>query len=358
MKSPNRFEPGGRGRRGPCLLGAALLLLLSWSGAAWSQDWPKAEAFAAGTAMLMPSEGERDVEGGIALIREAAEAGNAQAQYALALLYRQGGLIAKSESRARELLERSAGAGVPEAQALLGEILLEEIGEFESADPAQEWLRRAAKQGHVRAHASLGKSYLDRAPREYQRAIEHLTVAAEAGLPDAQLMLGIAYYNGGALYRSRAEPDHRRGYEWIVRAAQAGVPLAWTWIGWAYKDGKAVPQDLERAAAAWYRAAELGDPPGANALALAYRDGIGVPRDRQMYVAWSNRAAELGHAGAREARERRRVQAEAQRQQAVGALILLGLVMGGGGDAPSSGGFMDPTDPMQFWGMDILTRPR
>jgi TPR repeat protein len=338
---------------------AALLLSALLFSPALAGDWPEADAFAKGTAHLLAPKGSQDVKAGVALITQAAEAGNPEAQYALALLYRQGGLIRKDAARSRALLERAAEKEIPEAQTVLGIDMLERLGEYDSPNEGRALLEKAAAKGQLRAHSYLGRNYLEKTLQYYDRALKHLTVAAEAGLVDAQLMLGIAYYNGGGLYRSNAPPQHKEGLKWIERAANGGSALAWTWIGWAYEDGKAVPRDLPRAAASWRRAAEMGDPPGAKALALAYRDGIGVAKDPQAYRHWLKRAADLGHRGAKEAVARQQLLAEKHEKQVLAALVLLGLVMGaGGGDSSGSSGptFMDPSDPMQFWGMDIMLR--
>jgi TPR repeat protein len=335
-----------------------LLLFVLLSSAAVAGEWPEAEAFRKGTAHIFTSKGSQDVKAGIALITQAAEAGNPQAQYALGLLYRQGGLIRKDATKSRALLQSAADKGVPEAQTVVGIDILERLGEWESPNAGRALLEKAADKGVLLAHSYLGKSYLEKTLQYYDKALKHLTIAAEAGFVDAQLMLGIAYYNGGGLYRSNAPPDHKKGFKWIERAAKDGSALAWTWIGWAYQDGKAVPQDLARAAASWKRAAEMGDSTGAKTLALAYRDGIGVTKDPRAYKSWLRRAADLGSPGAKEVVAREQLLREKRQSQALAFLILLGLALGAADDANSSGPrFMDPSsDPIQYWGMDLMMR--
>jgi TPR repeat protein len=356
LLSPLRITPGAN----PLLVAASAVLAVVLSvSCASAQDWPAQDLFAAGTTLIFPGEGAQDVAKGIALIDKAADAGNPEAQYALAILYRQGGLIGRDETRARDLLQRAAAMGVPEAQTVLGQDMLETIEKYDDPTEGRALLQKAADAGNLTAHSYLGTSLLEKTPLDYERAIKHLTIAAEGDIVPAQLMLGIAYYNGGGLYRSRAEPDHKRGFEWISRAVEGGSALAWTWTGWAYQDGKAVPKDLEKAAAAWRRAAEMGDAPGANQLSLAYRDGIGVRRNPKMQQHWLERAAELGHQGAQEVIERQQILSEKHSRDTLAILLLLGLALGAAGDGspPPQARFMDPTsDPMQAWGNDIVMR--
>jgi TPR repeat protein len=336
---------------------AILLALLAGPGPAVAQNWPEEEVFKAGTARIFSSDGKQDVKAGIALIRQAADAGNPEAQYALAILYRHGRLIPKDEAKARALLKSAAAMGVPEAQTVLGQDILESLGEYDNPAQGRALLQKAADAGNLTAHSYLGTSLLEKVPKDYERAIKHLTTAAEGGIVPAQLMLGIAYSNGGGLYRSRALPDRARGFEWISKAADGGSALAWTWIGWAYQEGKVVSKDLSKAAAAWKRAAEMGDPVGAHALSLAYRDGIGMPKNPNLRQFWIERAAELGHRGAKEVVARQQMLAEKHTKQALAVLFLLGLAMGGGDIPQTAPRFMDPTsDPMQAWGMDIIMR--
>jgi uncharacterized protein len=267
------------------------------------------------------------------------------------------GLIPRDKERSRALLERAAAKGIPEAQTVLGIEMLEGVGDLDSPSAARALLAKAASKGVARAHSHLGQSYLEHNLKHYDKALEHLAVAARAGLVDAQLMLGVAYYNGGGLYRSRAPSRPREGFNWIQRAAQGGHPLAVTWMGWIYQDGKAVPQDLSKAAAYWKRAAAMGEPQGTKELALAYRDGIGVKKDPRAYQHWLRKAARVGHEGAKEAIERQQILAEKQKGETLAALMLLGIAMGGG--SSSGPQYMVPSsDPMQAWGMDIMMRIR
>ena len=184
----------------------ALLLSTVLAAAAPAAEWPEADAFAEGTARIFASDGSRDVETGIAQISRAAEAGNAEAQYALALLYRQGGLIRKDAAKSRALLESAAEKGIPEAQAVLGVDILKSLRYSDSPKTGRALLEKAAAKGVLRAHSDLGQNYLEKIPLSYEKALKHLTIAAEAGLVDAQLRLGTAYYHG---WSSQAPPQYK-----------------------------------------------------------------------------------------------------------------------------------------------------
>ena len=184
--------------------------------------------------------------------------------------------------------------------------------------------------------------------------MELLRVAAEGGIVDAKLLLAIASYNGGYLYRSLKEPDYDEAMRWFSEAAEAGNARAITWLGHAYNDGKAVSEDKPRAVTYWLQAAEAGDERAMHALSLAYRDGEGVPASNAQYQAWLQRAAQAGDRGSQQAMARLQAQVERENSQLLFGLMALGLMMGAGNTPPSSGGYMDMSDPMQFWGANVM----
>jgi hypothetical protein len=82
-----------------------------------------------------------------------------------------------------------------------------------------------------------------------------------------------------------------------------------------------------------------------------------VAKDPRAYRRWLRKAAAMGHEGAKEAIARQQLLAAKQKSEAIAALMLLGLAMGGGGRSGSGPQFMVPSsDPMQAWGMDIMMR--
>jgi len=93
------------------------------------------------------------------LYRPLAEAGNAEAQHNLAILYRTGRGVEKDLQQSRHWFLRAAEQGVADAQYYLGYIY--DNGEGVTANPqyAFLWYRKAAEQGHPLAQVNLGVMY-------------------------------------------------------------------------------------------------------------------------------------------------------------------------------------------------------
>lgn len=126
--------------------------------AALADNPPAAEARTLGEAHLAA----RDREGAFLLLRYAAEQGDAVAARAVAALYdpatwsaETSPLPAPNAEQAAQWYRRAAEAGDAEAQYRLGMLLRD--GGVESADGAEVWLRRAAGQGHTGAKEALAQ---------------------------------------------------------------------------------------------------------------------------------------------------------------------------------------------------------
>jgi TPR repeat protein len=115
---------------------------------------------------------------------------------------------------------QAAAAGIPEAEAMLGVLSAEgAFGVPKNEAQARYWLERASRQGHAKAMLGLSQLYEEGrgGPEMKTDALILLKKAAQAGLPEAQFLLGLQYVLGEALPR-----DVRAGYEWLKRAEAAG----------------------------------------------------------------------------------------------------------------------------------------
>lgn len=122
--------------------------------------------------------------------RRAAEAGIADAQYAVAQYYSEGTPPAIYDPReARKWLEKSARQGFDSAQRELGFFMLEGLGGDRDYDSAFVWTARAAYAGNVAAQAQLAKLYwsgLGIEPDDTEAAAWYV-LARRAGLRDPSL---------------------------------------------------------------------------------------------------------------------------------------------------------------------------
>jgi len=113
----------------------------------------------------------------------------------------------------------------------------------------------------------------DRAPgpvRDFSRLLKK----AEAGNPDAQFQIALAYESGVEVGQ---DPDEAA--RWYRQAADHGNPAAQNNLGSFYLRGLGIKQS-DRDAANWFtRAAVEGFPAAQNNLGLMYARGRGVPQN-------------------------------------------------------------------------------
>lgn len=91
------------------------------------------------------------------LLEEAARAGNAEAQYQLASLYRSGRGVPQDAAHAFEWMLAAAKAGHPKAQFNVGKMLLAGHGTPVDRKQGEHWLQRAAAAGSDNAVALLAE---------------------------------------------------------------------------------------------------------------------------------------------------------------------------------------------------------
>ncbi len=124
--------------------------------------------------------------------RRAAEQGDAEAQYSLAVLYTNGLGVPRDVASALAWYRRSAAQGYARAQNNLAWFYANGQGVKRDLTRAAAWYRQAAEQGNAKAELSLGLLYRDGAgvPRDEVRARQWLRRAAAQG--DAQARSALA----------------------------------------------------------------------------------------------------------------------------------------------------------------------
>jgi TPR repeat protein/serine/threonine protein kinase len=217
-----------------------------------------------GMRLLRGPEGERDPKAAAGLLRQAAEAGHAPAQYQMGWLH-VGGYDA---------------VPLDQAEAVL-------------------WWGRAAEKDDLFAGALLGRCYgagmyglrqdQEEAALRLRPALPRLRQAAHEGHPEAQFLLG-ALTEGGIVVRR----DEAEAARWYLKAAEQGHPVAQHNLGGLFADGRGVTRDDAEAARWDLRAAEQGHAASQANLALMYENGRGVAKDFAKAVFWYRKAAEQG----------------------------------------------------------------
>src|SRR5579864_6175705 len=114
----------------------------------------------------------KDPARAVALWRQAAALGDAEAMFNLALLYEVGNGVPKDMSRARQLLRQAMKAGHPDAENELANTYMYSPRRCDFA-LARKYLLEAYRHGDVRAGVNLGHLYYaaDTMPHHFEKAL-------------------------------------------------------------------------------------------------------------------------------------------------------------------------------------------
>jgi len=165
-----------------------------------------------------------DIGEAVRLWEAAARAGDARAQYNLAVLLDEGRVVVRDTEAAAFWYAQAARSDYPPAQFNLALMFLQ--GEGVGRDPEQARLlfQLAARRGHPQACFNLGQMFAEGEgglPQDYAQAAHWYERAAEGGLAEAANNLGIRYAMGQGVAR-----DDAAAYRWFSIAAALGDPLA------------------------------------------------------------------------------------------------------------------------------------
>jgi TPR repeat protein len=164
-------------------------------------------------------------------------------------------LSGSPEARAA-LIREGAEAGLAEAQAVYGQMLLDGAGVAQDQGAAFGWFWKAAQQGHPMGLNMLGRCYdLGWGTRvDKVRAAECFRVAAEGGLDWGMYNYGSALALGAGLTQDKAA-----ALTWFEKAAAMGHAKSTNFVGSFHEEGALVPRDMGAAADCYRQAAEGGD---------------------------------------------------------------------------------------------------
>jgi len=161
---------------------------------------------------------------------------------------------------------------------------------------AFESLHSAAENGYLRAQIDLGDYYRNTTEEEERgherEAVKWYRKAAEQGHAGAQFMLAQCYSNLGADMERRARREaacdhYREAAQWFRMAAEQGDADA------QFRLAQGCGGMVSRRAAA-----EQGNADAQSNLAICYDERRCAPEDKAEAIKWFRMAAEQGHAGA------------------------------------------------------------
>ena len=152
-------------------------------------------------------------------VRQAAEQGDATAQFNLGNMYANGEGVPQDDAEAVRWYRLAAEQGLASAQLNLGVMYATGDGVPEDKAETVQWYRQAAEQGLTEAQYNLGVMYGNGqgVPENDAEAVKWFRLSAEQGLAEAQLGLGILYEQGWGV-----PEDYVLAYAWYNLASAQG----------------------------------------------------------------------------------------------------------------------------------------
>ncbi|MEU5992944.1 tetratricopeptide repeat protein [Spirillospora sp. NPDC047418] len=182
------------------------------------------------------------------------------------------------------VLQDLADAGRADAQALVGGLTLEYIGDH---DAALRYFRMAAAAGHPAGRRGLGYMLLNgiAVQQDVPAAADLFEAAAKSGDAIAALNLGSLLMKGIGI-----RPDEARAVEMLRRALADGVPAAAALLADWYADRG----EYEEARNLYVKAADSGIPTAMITLGKWYADGTGGAVEKIEAVRWFLKLLDFG----------------------------------------------------------------
>jgi len=197
--------------------------------------------------------------------------------------------LAGDPAEAALWIKAAAEQGMPDAQALLGQILLDGRGINQDMVLARYWFTKAAEQGHLMGINMLGRCHelgwggnID-----FTLAALHFRRAAELGLD-----WGMYNYANLLLHGNGVAKDEAQALEWYRKAAELGNAKSLNVVGRFYEEGWLVTADRGIAADYYRQAAEGGDFRGQYNYALLLAEQ-GLMKDALYWMQQALAAAHL-----------------------------------------------------------------
>ncbi len=174
--------------------------------------------------------------------KAAADAGQAEAQFDLGLLYAQGLGVRRDLTEASRWYRKSAEQGNAQAEFSLGQMYSRGWGVPRDEADAVRWLQMAnsVESEGPPTDWALVEGY--GTPRDQKQAAYWYSLAAQKGHPEAQFNLARLYAQGDGVKR-----DQQQAARWVSASARQGYTPALANFGERYATGQGVSQDDKRA---------------------------------------------------------------------------------------------------------------
>ncbi len=226
--------------------------------------------------------------------QQAANNGEARAQYDLAIRYLKGNGVEKDSASAIKWLKKSAGQNFVSAQHKLGILYREGRKVDTDMDQAIEYLMMAADHGNATAQYMLGDIYQqgDGVAKDLGEAREWFELAAGHNIQKAQKALAaLAKTEENDAIPLAAPPSPPKTE---TQLADETPQSAYKW-GMKYLRGAGVSRNYKNAAKWFSQAAEQGHAESQYQLGELLKKGKGAKRNKKLANKWYRAAAKQGH---------------------------------------------------------------
>jgi len=232
----------------------------------------------------------------IRLLKKAVEEADYQkARIQLGLMYRDGRGVEVNAKEASSLFMRDVlsgsddGDGVGETQVAL--MYLRGSGVEKNTTKAMELLKDAITKDNMDAQSHLGFLYVsgqDNTVFNAQEGIRLLTEAATTSA-EAEAYLGLMNMEGIGV-----KQNYQKAIEHLTKAVDAGHLKAHIYLAELHMQGKGTGRNPWAAAKLLLRAAERGNARAQCYIGIMYRDGIGVTNNNKVAEKWLQASAHQG----------------------------------------------------------------
>ena len=204
-----------------------------------------------------------------------ADQGNARAQSSLGYMYYKGEGVSQDYGKALRYYTASMRQEPAFAQLALGEMFLAE-GSPENLTSSFPYLKLSADQGNADLQCVIGNMYFygEGVPQDFEAALRYYMLSADQQHMDAQFSLGTMYYKGEGVPQ-----DFEAALRYYKLSADQGNPHAQSNLGGMYYKGEGVLRNLEEGLRYYKLSADQGNSNAQFSLGLIYRYGDGVPQD-------------------------------------------------------------------------------
>ena len=177
----------------------------------------------------------------------------------------------------------------------IGEYYFGGHGVNKNYEKAVEWFSGAAQSEDMFARNSLGMCYYNGVgvTQDFMEAVKWYRKAARQGSAESQYYLGLCYQEGNGVKENLNE-----AVKWYLKSAEQGNARAQLNLGNIYCNGEGVAKDYAEAVKWYLKSAEQGDTRAQFNLGICYKKGHGVAKDYAEAVKWYLKSAEQGNAKA------------------------------------------------------------